>query len=100
MNQWQLWLQLALGAIGTVNPEIGALVQMIGNGVLTIQGVTDEDKALLDGWRVYCQRMIDGSVSVEDARVVARAFADATHANNQSLAAGGPPVPIPSPPAA
>jgi hypothetical protein len=99
MNQWQLWLQLALGAIGTVNPEIAAIVQMIGNGVLTIQGDTAEDKALIEGWRAYCQRMIDGSVSIEDARAAARAFADATHANNQSLAAGGPPVEIPPPPA-
>ncbi len=100
MNEWQMWLQLALGAIGTVNPEIGAIVQMIGNGVLTIEGATDEDKALIDGWRAYCQRMIDGSVTVDDARVVARAFADATHANVQSLAAGGPPVAIPPPPSA
>jgi hypothetical protein len=99
MNQWQLWLQFALGALGTLDPAAAAVIQMVGNGILTIKGDSDEDKALIGAWRAYCQRMIDGEVSVADARAAARIFADAEHANNLSLATGGPPVTIPPPPA-
>jgi hypothetical protein len=82
---WQAWFQIALAAIGTANPAIGALVAMIGNGVLTIQGDTEEDKALIAQWQAFCQKIVDENRDpTDEEHVQAKAFADSVHAANQS----------------
>jgi hypothetical protein len=81
---WQAWFQIALAAIGTVNPAIGALVAMIGNGVMTIQGDTEEDKALIAQWQAFCQKIVDENRDpTPEEHAAARAFADSVHAANQ-----------------
>lgn len=82
---WQAWFQIALAALGTANPAIAALVAMIGNGVMTIQGDTAEDKALIAEWQAFCQKIVDENREpTEEEHAQARAFAESVHAANQS----------------
>lgn len=82
---WQAWFQIALAALQTANPAIGAIVAMVGNGIVTIQGATEEEKALEAKWIAFCQKIVDENRDpTEDERAQARAFADEVHTANQN----------------
>jgi hypothetical protein len=82
---FQAWFQIALAALGTVNPAIGGLVVMIGNAVMTIQGDTAEDKALIAQWQAFCQKIVDENREpTPEEHAAARAFADAEHQKAQT----------------
>lgn len=79
------WLQIALAAIGTANPQIAALVAMVTNGVMTISGDTAEDKALIAQWQAFCQKIVDENRDpTPDEHAAAQAFAAAEHQKAQS----------------
>lgn len=72
-----------VGTIGTVTMDEQALVAFAGPWVTWVNGIIDAKR--------------DPTAAEETA---AQALAAAVHANNQALAQGGTPVPLPAPPAA
>ncbi len=79
------WLQIAVAALTTANPAIGTLVGMVTSGVMTIQGDSEEDKALIAQWQSFCQKIVDENRDpTQEEHDAARAFADSVHAQNQS----------------
>lgn len=81
---YQAWLQLLLAAVGTANPQIGALVALVTGGIQTITADTAEDKALIAQWFAFCQKIVDENrAPTPEEHAAAKAFADAEHVHNQ-----------------
>lgn len=82
---------------GNAGNLIGQLVGTIG----TIKLDRDEWIATVGPWVAWANGIADaGRDPTPEEHAAARALATAAHENLQSIAQGGPPVPLPSPPSA
>lgn len=97
---WALLLALAQSLAGSVGGNVGALITQLVNTAGTAWTDKEAWAAWAGPWILWANAINDaGRDPTSDEDAAARAVADAVHANNQSLASGGPPVALPSPPA-
>lgn len=97
---WIILAALAKSLAGSFGGSAGALImQLIDTGETAW---TDKEAwaAWAGPWILWANAINDaGRDPTTDEDAAARAVALAVHQNNQSLAAGGPAVPLPAPPA-
>jgi hypothetical protein len=96
-------IQLLLALIGSLGISLGGKTgALVTELVSTIGTVALDEQALVafaGPWVTWVNGIIDaGRDPTAEEEAAARALADAVHANNQSLAQGGSPVTLPSPP--
>ena len=91
-----------LGSLGqTVGGSTGNLIGQLVGTIGTIKLDRDEWLATVGPWVTWANGIVDASRDpTPEEHEAARALATAAHDNLQSLAHGGPPVPLPSPPGA
>lgn len=97
----QILLALIESLAGSIGGKTGALVGQLVNVIGTVTLDQQALAAFAGPWIAWANVIVDAKrnpTPAEDA--AANALADAIHANNQSLATGGPGVPLPSPPTA
>jgi len=96
---WRVYLQLALSMAGSIAGPTGAIAAMILGGINTLSTDTAETRAFAEGWVTWLNGIIDANrAPTDEEKALANAVADAVYANNESLASGGPALPIPPPP--
>lgn len=90
-----------LASLGTsIGGKAGALIGQLVGTIGTIKLGTDEWLAQVGPWITWANGIADANRDpTPEEHEAARALATAAHENLQSIGAGGPPVPIPSPPA-
>lgn len=96
-------LQVLLALIGSLGQSLGgrtgSLVTQLVNTIGTLALDRADVIAFAVPWVQWANAIVDANRDPTDAEeAAANAVADAVHANNQSLAAGGPGVPLPPPP--
>lgn len=96
-------IELILALLGSLGQSIGGNTgNLIGQLVATIGTIKldrDEWLASVGPWVTWANAIADaGRDPTPEEHAAARALATAAHENLQSLATGGPPVPIPAPP--
>jgi hypothetical protein len=98
---WIILAALAKSLAASLGGDAGSLLtQLIDTGETAW---TDKEawSAWAGPWILWCNAVNDAGREFTDAeKQAARDVAAAVHANNQSLASGGAPVPLPSPPTA
>lgn len=97
----QILLALIASLAGSYGGKAGGLVIQLVNTI----GKVTLDKTAFDAfagpWITWANGIVDANREPTPAEnSAAVALADAIHANNQSLGAGGPAVALPSPPVA
>lgn len=98
-------IAILLAFIGSLGNSIGGNTGSLITQLVATIGTVAQDKADFDDfagpWIQWANAIVDANRDpTPDEHAAARALADAVHANNQSLAQGGAPVPLPSPPTA
>ena len=98
---WIILAALARSLATSLGGKFGPLLeQLIDSGE---EVWTDKEAwaAWAGPWVLYSNAINDaGRNPTDEEHEAFKALAAAVHANNQSLATGGPPVPLPSPPSA
>ena len=90
------------GSLGkSVGGKAGALISQLVGTFGTVKMGRDEWLATVSPWIAWSNGIVDANRNpTDEEEAAANAVADAAHADLQSKARGGPPVPIPAPPAA
>jgi hypothetical protein len=97
----QILLAFIASLGGSIGGKIGALITQLTATIGTVTLDKAEWDAFAGPWIQWANAIVDANRDPTDGEHnAARALADAVHANNQSLATGGPGVQLPSPPAA
>lgn len=98
---WIILAALAKSLAASLGGSYGSLLtQLIDTGE-TVWTDKEAWAAWAGPWILWCNAINDaGRDPTADEHAAAQAVAAAVHANNQSLAQGGQPVPLPSPPSA
>lgn len=99
MSYIQIILAL-LNSLGvSVGGKAGALIGQFVNTIGTVQLSVEEWQTQVLPWVAWANAIADANRDpTPEEHAAAQALATAAHENLQSLAAGGPPVAIPSPP--
>lgn len=98
-------IQILLALIGSLATSYGGKASSLVLQLVNTIGAVTLSKAEFDEfagpWITWANGIVDANRDpTADEEAAARALADAIHANNASLGAGGHGVPLPSPPAA